>query len=405
MTYPVSMIAQMAGLTDLLQKPMPDEIDERGCLSKGVCKIVDVTMLKWAGKQLAGFYMPAEVGHGTNPLNRWRTASCLQKSIRAGDAEMAMFAVSALWDMDSTYARKRLGVIAVEDVMMGNLPIVMTTLAMMGDMAWRKSVDERRLLIWLARELASGVKDRSTVSLLVSVGLLPDEKRAKLGKMTNEELEYVLWKSGTSWQVQQAAACAMAGTKRYEAPGMSEENDRPPTALFKLMVDDGMCRALLFVAARTCSRVQDTMFTTMLVIDRWLRGSPMDIIPLNVGARPMIGKLLGASYDRYTREGQAAIARFFSVCPALKPFMEATPPAQRREMTYRAVFLSEGGLLDRRAVYGHSEAIRDMVHDPIQRFPWMHPELALTVFPTVQKNLVLLNECRKQVLQASLSKK
>ena len=324
MRYPAVLKTQMVGLEDLLSRPSPSELDERECLSSAICKEIDTQVLKWAETKLKGFYMPLELGHGTDPNNKWRTASCLQKAIRGGDAEMAMFAVSALFDMDSYYARKRLGVIAVEDVLMGNLPIVMVTLAMLGDQHWRKAVDERRLLIWLAKELALGVKDRSAVSLLVDSSMVDQKVREDCCKLKNETLALLLQDDSLSDPTHQVAASAMAGTKRYPVDGMPETNDRPPTALFQFMVKDGMCKATLWVAARTCSRLQEAMFATLLIVDRWLRANKeMVVFEHDVGQRPKVGKLLGAAYDRYTREGQAAISKFFRDCPMLQPFMDS----------------------------------------------------------------------------------
>ena len=408
MRYPNLLKDQMAGLEDLLFKASAEELDERGCLSTEVCKEIDRRALKWAEAKLKGFYMPIEVGHGSDPNNKWRTASCLQKAIRGGDPEMAMFAVSALFDMDASYALRRLGTIAVEDVLIGNLPVVMATLAAMGDVKWRKAVDERRLLIWLAKELASGAKDRASVSLIVGSTMTSQTLLDGCCKMTNEQLAEILDDAESPDLAKQVAALAMAGTKRFPVDGMSETNDRPATALFKFMADDSMCKALLWLAARTASRLHDAMFATLLMVDRWLRADKtMQEIESDVGPRPKVGLLLGAAYDRYTREGQAAISKFFRDCPALKPFVEATPGHHpQREMAFRAVFLAEGGVLNRRAAYGggRSEIVYGLVNDPVNRFSHLPPELSAQLLTTVRANLGFLNECRSKVLYAKLKK-
>src|SRR5947209_11439432 len=100
--------------------------------------------------QLADFSPPAGLMTGNNPKNKWRVISCLQKSIRFGDVEMAAHMMNVAMDLDAVHAIKRIGVIAVEDVGYGNLLMVMNTLAAIGDARWRLQVGGRKLMIWLA---------------------------------------------------------------------------------------------------------------------------------------------------------------------------------------------------------------------------------------------------------------
>ena len=103
-------------LTYLREPPMVDDLDDNGCFSKDACIKLDHMMLEYAAEEIRATYFPGTHGKGTDPNNKWRTVSCLQKAVRFGDAEMAKFAVSAAFDMDKAYIQRRLGVIAVEDV-------------------------------------------------------------------------------------------------------------------------------------------------------------------------------------------------------------------------------------------------------------------------------------------------
>ncbi len=120
MSYPEYIRKNLGGLADyLLQPPEPSELDDNGCFSKEACKHVDQLVLADLSHRIKGFYMPAEPVRGTNPNNKWRTVSCLQKAIRFEDAEMAKFAASAAYDMDKSYLLRRLGICAIEDARAG----------------------------------------------------------------------------------------------------------------------------------------------------------------------------------------------------------------------------------------------------------------------------------------------
>ena len=144
MSYPEYIRENLGGLADyLLQPPAPSELDDNGCFSKEACKHVDQLVLADLSHRIKGFYMPAEPVRGTNPNNKWRTVSCLQKAIRFEDAEMAKFAASAAYDMDKSYLLRRLGICAIEDVGAGNLYGLLAVLAASGSQQWRQTVDER----------------------------------------------------------------------------------------------------------------------------------------------------------------------------------------------------------------------------------------------------------------------
>jgi hypothetical protein len=100
----------------LLEPPAPEELDVNGCFSRESCKKVDSMLLNDLSAKLKGFYMPEKPPRGTDPNNRRRTVSCMQKAIRFGDVEMAKFAASCAYDMNKWYLMRRLGVCAIEDV-------------------------------------------------------------------------------------------------------------------------------------------------------------------------------------------------------------------------------------------------------------------------------------------------
>jgi hypothetical protein len=92
----------------------------------------------------------------------WMVSSLLQKSIRRGETEIARCAALTLFKHRGSSVWRRLMVIAFEDVGIGSLDVVTTTVAAAGDSAWRKNHGgDLKLAVYLAGLLAEAPKDRS----------------------------------------------------------------------------------------------------------------------------------------------------------------------------------------------------------------------------------------------------
>ena len=403
MSYPEYIRENLGGLADyLLQPPEPSELDDNGCFSKEACKHVDQLVLADLSRRIKGFYMPAEPVRGTNPNNKWRTVSCLQKAIRFEDAEMAKFAASAAYDMDKSYLLRRLGICAIEDVGAGNLYGLLAVLAASGSQQWRQTVDERRLACFLAELLAIGPKDRSACDLLIIVDFNASLDKKGMGKWTNEQLAAVVINPAMPMEVRMTAAWLMAGTKKFWGETMPKENDRPATPLFRLMVERGMCRAMLYAAAKVASRLNEGMFVSLLFMDEWLRRTQqITISETAMPEMPKVGKLLGAAYDMHTREGRTAIGKFRKEnMKGLAPFLEHAKPGMEDLMLWFGIFVAEGGLLSRKVVYHNAERLRALSKKTELSYPGLPEALHEEYFAFLQSHLNELNECRRKVLWA-----
>ena len=251
----------------------------------------------------------------------------------------------------------------------------MATLAAIGDTKWRQKVGPRKLMVWLAVELAAGLKDRSAVEAQVAVSLWENSVTMEMGHWPNEKLIEIIDDEEQDWRWRHAAIMNLAGTKRYGGPGLSESNDRPATYLFQQMAKNGMSMAGYYVAAKTCSRLQDSMWPSLYIMDEWARHAGAIEVHTTPVPSELVGKLLGAAYDRHVREGKVAIAKAFRESPKLQQFLIASPETRREQMRLSGVFMAEGGTLDRRLAYGGSEWIRARVRTCSERYHWLPPGL------------------------------
>ena len=405
MQYPVAIHENMGELAALLlSPPTPDELDERGCFSKEACAKVETLLLKDFEKQLKGKFFPEENDHGTNPNNRWRTVSCLQKAIRFGDRPMARFAASVGYDMDAKYVLRRLGVIAVEDVAMGNLYGTLMVLAAMGNSAWRQACDERRLVIALADLLASQQQDRNLTDWLNMASFDETVDREAMCAKVNEELTEIVLNQQRFPPERMVALWAMAGTKKYWGHNMPKV-DRPPEGVFTLMVKQGLPRAMLYGAARTASRLSEAFWVSFYFAHEQLAATPiMQVIDDPMLEYTKVGKLLGASYDMHTREGKQAIGKFSHSCKDVamfKPFL--TKGGDWQTLVSEAVFAVEGGRLRHRAVYGNSEWIKDRSWNGILKHFGLPASQHNDFLAAVESNVPYLNKIRESILWAKVA--
>ena len=61
--------------------------------------------------------------------DKWIAASALQKGVRRGNVKLVLRALETLWTIDPRYARRRLAIIAFEDVGLGVHDVVAVKLA------------------------------------------------------------------------------------------------------------------------------------------------------------------------------------------------------------------------------------------------------------------------------------
>lgn len=392
--------------TYLAGQPDPGELDVRGCFSKATNDEIDEILLSGLTQLMEGFELPEDHWRGTDPNNKWRAVSCMQKAIRFGDAETAMQVACAAYDMDKAYLLRRLGICAIEDTGYGNMYGVAMVLAVLGDQHWRKEMGERRVCAYLAGMLAKSPKDRSACELLVIVDFDKQVPKEAWGKLSNEELVQYATDGSLPIIERQAAIWLLAGTKRFWGESMPKDNDREPKRLFQLLIERGCSRLICYVASKVASRLHEGMWVSLLMMHEWMQQGPAyDVLEQPVSLEK-VGKLLGAGYDMHTREGKAAIRKFYNECSALHKFGKQVEAKQINLLMNFGTFVAEGGVLGRKSLYGTAEAGSGWLSKTADRIILSYPGLPEAMHEefvaTIRQNLTQLNECRRKVLWSSL---
>jgi hypothetical protein len=102
-------------------------------------------------------------------IDPWVASSLLQKSIRRGDADLAVRAALTLFRLRRSGIWRRFMVIAFEDVGAASVDTLLATVRAGIDPTWRASIaDDERVIGHVARLLAEAPKDRSSDHLICS---------------------------------------------------------------------------------------------------------------------------------------------------------------------------------------------------------------------------------------------
>jgi hypothetical protein len=331
----------------------------------------------------------------------WIVSSLLQKSIRRGETVIAQRAAFTFVQFKGAAVWRRLMVIAFEDVGIGSVDALTTTVAAAGDSAWRKNHGgDLRLAVQLAGLLADAPKDRSADYLCDARDhpVLADFWRA----MENASLE-----SKLSHVRDQALGLPHRAVAILSALGIGSRGDisRGTGGLEALLItfrEQGVPEEL--VAATGIAAVRTREPITAMVPLIWLTARNSKRVVRDRPIPPIVKADDVPLYtlDKHTRLGREAIWRFACENDTVRACLARFVPAsQRRSAAYVAAFYVDAAPVARRLMWDQSEALeafgieRDLFHAGV---PAEGIEPLLSV---MRANLGHLNELRGQVLARS----
>jgi len=287
----------------------------------------------------------------------------MQKAIRFRDPENASYAACIGWDMSPTHVLRRLGVISLEDVGAGNLFGNMMALASLGNSAWRRRVGERRLAVWLADQLAQSPKDRTLCELCVLGNYDKGPNKMTMSQRSDQALIECASKRQIPLAHRMTAAWLLSGAYRFHDITVSRQITRTPARLIRLMVESGLPRAMIYIAHKAVSRLQEGMFVSLLFMHEMLSTTDNVVVhqPATFEARK-VGALSGAAYDMHTREGLVALRTFAMELPVVRTFIAMVTPQARRRLIGFGVFLAEGARLASKLGYCGSDELTADAH-------------------------------------------
>ena len=345
----------------------------------------------------------ADIPEKLNENDRWLSASSLQKSIRRGKINEALFAAHVLKRLNESSLCNRLKVIALEDVGIANLDIVSQVLWVAGKREWRsKNYGEEHILSYLVCQLCRSAKCRSLDDVLYIADRHPHyaSQRMIYSGMNEKELCDVFADEGSD-VVQRTLACwYLAGTKRYRATNLQEKQGNP-NIIFDLAHSVGSPSYVLdilklakgseyFVCLLPCLMQLEQSKTSSIVSELYHDG-------VKIGCWPEY------AYDRHTLRGKQAFRRFLKLCPEVLEFIQKyLPKADPVDLIGWTVFSLEGRMLDRRLIYDSTETILDFAVQSWMNCKDMDQVKQTTLLQSVQQNIDKLQTARQEVAEEKL---
>lgn len=310
-------------------------------------RLLEKSLIQWLVEKVPENVRPST--YHSFPSDRWLLASALQKCIRRGLLEDTADVAIALFSADREYAWRRLRVIAVEDIGLGDIHLVAAVMAVAGKRQVRDALGDLQLFVWLAQSLAAAMKDRTACDLLCWSEFSPQvaSVRVKLLKLPLQWEPLALDGCAPMWQrltalqllagfsVRTHAGYRMLSRANSEAVRrVVEALQLPPMVAFATLKGSGT--ELLNVALPFAYLLRDAAHVR-----------PIHLVELGLHAAPRIGGFIAPSFCKHTRVGLRALRMLLHGDAELRGMLSQSGATDATKALGLALFQVESGLLDR----------------------------------------------------------
>ena len=327
----------------------------------------------------------------------WVAASLMQKAVRRGMGDVAEVAAHALFRLRGRAVWRRLVVVAVEDVGIGDVNSVVRTVELAGNSGARLALgSETDALSVAVRMLAACPKDRSSDYLICSaIGRTDLEPtRERCGTLGPTALHDDVRNEELTLAQRAVALWYGSGVNVGDEPRLSAV---PPRSLHAIFGDTDVPTSLI-AAAEEAARILRHPISVMLPLI-WLAaqgGRTWKVEKLSVpdpGVTPSGIPLF--AFDKHTSRGKAAIGLFAKRCvPVREILAEFVPEFRARDAACMAAYYADAAPIARRLVWSQSEALHDLGLDTDLRKSGVCQTGVRAVFEVVAANLDMLNAIR-----------
>lgn len=286
------------------------------------------------------------------PSDRWLAVSNLHKSIRYGLGRIAAASARALWTMDPDYFLRRVPVIALEDVSLGNLPVVAEVLAVTRNTKLRKALDDKPWPEYLAVRMAATLKSRSACDLasLAVAKFGEEEFQSYVADLLPDEA------AATALDKHAPILERVAALMRLDKLPTRGEDQRTPT-LSDLADKLGMPPLVREVMVQ--GRYTHGLNAVQPLVFELAAGASCSVRLSGVPSTLLSPAMLASSLDAYTRSGLQAYRMLNSTSKPLRDVLRSAGLSETDTKAIRmAMFHLEGSILNRRLVNGPLEELK-----------------------------------------------
>lgn len=389
--------AKFQGKSDLItesKNPLYDDMtmDEMEAAFYAVAER-EVPFFSWEPQELPVIPLVDQVNW------KWRAASAMQKSIRRGHVMRAQFAAQLLDSVDSSYLWNRLPVIAMEDIGMGGLFETAMILTMARTKTWRKTVGEKKAMMYAVSLLANAVKDRTICDFSQLMEREPMGSHfVDFPDKTVDDFYTMALDDNEDLDRRCAAAWLMHGTTWLECktlPKIFGDKDR----YIELVNAQKIPSLIKYLTLRGMKQLRHAMPIMYPFV--WQMVGEVEVKDNELPPTKTIMGLPCETFDMYTMDGKKAFSYIAKSIPAIKEFFDARPYLTDKGKALGIIgFVNEGARLDRVLVFDGSidvEAI--MMVEDYQDFGLTDKADADLLKKLYLDNLDELNQVRKKMVK------
>lgn len=336
--------------------------------------------------------------------DRWLLASSLQKCIRRGLHVEATNVAIALHTVDAEYAWRRLRVIALEDVGLGDVEAVATVLAVAGKRRVRDALGDLRLFVANVHTLAVSMKDRTACDLISWIGCSPEAisyRTELLGTPTCWE-SLSLDDGAPMWRRVMALQLLAGFTVRAGAGyrTLSRANSGALSRVVEALESHPLVAFAVLRGSGTESLNVALLFAYLLRerADR----RPTVSRKTEVQTPPCIGGLIAPSFCMYTRTGLRALRLFLHQDTELRDMLNRAGATDAFKALGLLLFQVESGLLDRIEDYAPNVRI-DAERAELAMFGVTDDAACAALRMLLKEHLPMLNKARRVAWKAYLA--
>lgn len=315
------------------------------------------------------------------PCDRYVARSCLQKAVRRGEVELAQRALANLFNHDRRAAWRHIAIIAAEDVGVSNIDLLAYIVAAQKNRKWREQMGGDWLVMAeLVRQMAISEHCQAACDLLLKATNDPVAEPARSGAIDADPRSLAATlATPAAGLIERGVAALAIGGGLFEGQRLSD-----PCAVFDIVGDTSRSTHVVATcrAAWKLSRNPMTLLLP-LVWELWITIREHDVIDDEMPPVSWIGDVPGFALDQFTRIGNTVSRALLKQDPYLQLMLADQGIATVRQARALGdlLFIAEGGLVVRRAVWG---VARDL------RLPYRHlPAVAALsgTMPLIQAHL------------------
>ncbi len=320
--------------------------------------------------------------------DRWMLVSNLHKSIRFGLVEQASATADALHLCDPGYFYRRLPVIALEDVSLGNLPVCFEILTLCRDLTLRRKFQGRGLARYIGAKLAATHKSRSACDLLSLVGT-SDARPAGFGCTPVDGAELDIASSDRE-PIRTRAAVLLKLDQ-----GLSEDGGNSRASLGVVASRLGL--PSLLIDTLMCGGSTHGLNAMLALIYELMAQRPLRVEVASTNLAPLDNSILCAAADQYTRLGREAIGRWMRSTRELSALLKMKGSQKATEIVGMALFHIEGSLLNTRLTNDCLEILREETERAELARLGISPNSSAELYAVMRSNLGALNDTRRKL--------